>query len=149
MKKFRNIAIAVLVVLLVVGALLIDSFPIPSSSAYDRMPLELKGEMLSNWPADRFGGKRWGSEAIVYYGTHKDCVAFLYRKFSWPSVSHRFEVAGYEFAYAHYFEIIVYRDGEYIDLSEAYQRGWLSQQQIKSIAHYHQTNPTINGVIGY
>ena len=147
MKKYWNIAVFVMIILLVVGALLIESYPFSPSSPYDRIPLELKGEMLSNWPAEQFDGHLWGHESIVYYGTHKDCVVFSYRKFTYPYVNHRLQVAGHEFAYSHYFEIIVYRGGEYIQLEEAYQRGWLSERQIASIAQYHKES--LFDVIGY
>lgn len=149
MKNLKYIAIAIVVVLLVAGALFIDHNPFPPSSSYEAMPRELRKAILADWPADRFDGHRWGSDAILYYGTHKGCVAFLYREVTWPYVNHRVEVAGYEFRYSHYFEIIVFRDGEYIDLSEAYQRGWLNKWQIESMARYHESNPAIFDQIGF
>lgn len=138
MKKYWYISIAVLVVLLVVSALLIDSFPIPSSSSYGPIPMELRMALIADWPAEQFGGHLWGHESTEYYGTHKDCVAFFYQQdYSYPYQHHSIEVAGSYFSYENDAQIYVYRDGEFLKLDEAYEQGWLNKRQIRSIAQYH------------
>lgn len=143
MKKVLYIAIAVAVVvaIFVAGGVYVNYQKNHPDSSYDRIPRALREEMLENWPADRFGKRFLDGDLTHYYGTHGDCVAFycaceVGKTIAfWPC---KFEVAGSRFAYPQSFEIIVYRDGEFIYLSEAYHRGWLNRWQIASIAQYHR-----------
>ena len=138
MKKVLRIAIAVVVALVVTGALFIDSFPAPTSSSYGPIPMELRMALIADWPAEQFGGHLWGHESMEYYGTHKDCVVFFYQEdYSWPYQHHSIDIAGSHFSFENDARIYVYRAGEFLELDEAYEQGWLNKRQIRSIAQYH------------
>ena len=138
MKKYWYIAIAVVVVLLVAGSVYVIYQSNHPDSSYDAIPRELRKEMLANWPAERFGKRFLDGSSTIYYGTHGDCVAFFFGGSIHLSMHWEFHVARSDFWYPHSFTIIVYHDGEFVEIDEAYQRGWLNRWQIRSIAQYHR-----------
>ena len=141
MKKYWYIVIAVAAVLLVTASVYMIYQSKHPDSSYDAIPRELRKEMLANWPAERFGKRFLDGSSTIYYGTHGDCVAFYSAGEVGMSVAYgecEFEVAGSKFWYSQTFFIMVYHDGEFVHLREAYQRGWLNRWQIASIAQYHQ-----------
>lgn len=138
-----------LIILLVAGAMLLCYQLTHPDSSYDSIPRELREPMVRNWPTERFGRRFLDEENTYYYGTHGDCVAFIYVDNTYPWEHHKIEVAGYSFLHGSYFEIVVYHDGEYVQLEEAYQRGWLKKRHIRSIAYYHENSDVIADCFGH
>ncbi len=78
-----------------------------------------------------------------YYGTYNGCsVMFIDTPWWAYAAEGRMEViAGYEIRYGSYQTLDVYRNGEFASLTEAYNRGWLSKEDIKNIYyHYYAEN---------
>lgn len=145
MKKVLCAAIAIVVVLLVAGGVYVNYQKNHPDSSYDAIPRELYSEMMKHWPSEKFGERFFGNSNIHYYGTHGDCVVFSYDYILGMSIGfnssapYEYEVAGSTF----YIDgagsgIMVYHDGEFEHIYEAYQRRWLNRWQIKSIAQYHE-----------
>lgn len=80
-----------------------------------------------------------------YYGTINNCViirrvgnAINYGE-GIPKQGH-FEIAGYVFDWKNPFRFLVYHDGDICELSEAFELGWLTQEQIGKIHAKHTTD---------
>lgn len=75
-----------------------------------------------------------------YYGTINNCA--IVRTTSYYDVDvfrpGRFETAGYIFYWDEVFELYAYHNGEVCRLDEAYERGWLTREQIGVIYDKHQ-----------
>lgn len=81
-----------------------------------------------------------------YYGTHGDCVALYYQLTSdlfGPEPS-AFEVAGHVFYNRNNPRLYIYRNGEFKSIAQAYEDGWLTEEQIASIAAHHNTTSNYN-----
>ena len=145
-KKYWYIAIAVaiVVVLLVAGGVYVNYQSNHPDSSYDAIPRELREEMMANWPEEEFGDPLFRNKNLKYYGTHGDCVCFSFNGFTGDKfVLHTkpvytYHVAGSNFSSPRYFTIIVYHNGEFLELPEAYKRHWLDRWQIESLAQYHR-----------
>ena len=85
---------------------------------------------------------RWDlTSADCYYGTHGDCIV-IFETFETifqeggnvpvPALNIRFISPDYA-------RIFVYRNGEFIYIWQAYENGWLTKEQIMSIAEHHTT----------
>ena len=145
MKKYWYIAIAVVLVLLVAGGVYVNYQSKHPDSSYELIPRELYSEMMEHWPSEKFGDHFYGNSNIYYYGTHGDCVVFHYDHIRGMSIGfnssapYEYEVAGSTFRIDLAGSgIMVYHDGEFENIYEAYQRRWLNRWQIKSIAQYHK-----------
>ena len=138
-----------LIILLVAGGIFLCYKITHPDSSYEAIPRELREPMVRCWPTDRFGQRFLDGENTFYYGTHGDCVAFIFVDNTWPHKHHKIEAAGYSFSHSSYFEIIVYHDGEYVQLEEAYQRGWLKKRHIRSIAFYHEHSGVLADCFGF
>lgn len=92
---------------------------------------------------ERYGG---GVEDITiseYYGTYNGCsVMFIDTPWWCYATEGRKEIiAGYEFRYGSYQLLEVYFNGEFASLKEAYNKGWLSKEDIKNIYYnYYAEN---------
>lgn len=87
----------------------------------------------------------WWYEAIPwfepYYGTINNCTVIRAERRSIAAVWMgwgRYEVADRVFYWSDPFRLYVYRDGEVCTLEEAYERGWLTKEQIDKIYEKHQ-----------
>lgn len=140
MKKYWYIAIAVAIVLvlLVAGGIYLDYQMNHPDSSYDAIPRELREEMMTYWPEEEYGAGFFGNTEIRYYGTHGDCVAFRHIGTFHAHVDRTMVIAGSTFYLGEPFSIVVYRNGEFVDIQEAYDRGWLNRWQIRSMAEYHK-----------
>jgi hypothetical protein len=77
---------------------------------------------------------------LGYYGTHKDCIALLVDK-GGPMITSTYFVADVEFRAAPTASrIVVWKEGKFYYLREAYAQRWLTQEDIKTIAYYHEQN---------
>ena len=73
-----------------------------------------------------------------YYGTYNDCVPVM---FSMPETGamRDVEVAGVVFHYTGSNTIIVWRDGDFFSLNEAYELELLTKDHIEAIASLHNS----------
>ena len=138
MKKVLCVAIAIVVVLLVAGGVYVNYQMTHPDSSYDAIPRELREEMMACWPKEKYGDGFFGNKNVRYYGTHGDCVAFSYIGSVYAHIDMTKEIAGSTFYLTKPFSIVVYRNGEFVNIQEAYDRGWLNRWQIQSMAEYHK-----------
>ena len=74
-----------------------------------------------------------------YFGTYNGC-SVMFIDTPWWGYMDSFwseEVAGYTFGYGSSQTLDVYRNGEFVSLKEAYEKGWLSKKDIKDIRYYY------------
>ena len=81
------------------------------------------------------GDTPYGS-SFISYGKWGD-TEVLFMPSVLPAV-HSITVAGSRFDYSSYFTLYAYRDGELIELSDAYEKGWLNEAQIAEAAKIHK-----------
>ncbi len=143
-----------LLLLLLVLALLIPMLAAcqPRQTASDKVshePLseETIKEIRTAWEADPPIGTRDFHYAFDYaspenyYGTYGDCIALFYGydpnadAESFPCL----KVADSYFCYNAEFKIVVYREGEFAHLPQAYQDGWLTEEQVEFMAEHHRS----------
>lgn len=111
---------------------------------YMKKNLEWSNDKLSAWEEDKVEAawaEKWNAPNFelnenVYYGTCRGCV-ILFSGGVLPAVT-EITVAGEEFTYGYIFSIWVYKDGVFLELKEAYERGWLIKENIADIAKYHR-----------
>ena len=76
-----------------------------------------------------------------YYGTYNDCVAVSIGR-DWSkslSIEIRIKtIGGVEFKYSPVNKITVWKDGKIYDLEKAYDLGFLSTEDLQSMAYYHK-----------
>lgn len=73
-----------------------------------------------------------------YYGTYDNCVVlWIDRYCSYSSEGETEMVAGYRFDYGVDRTTDVYRNGKFLTLKEAYEKGWLSKADIRDVHYYH------------
>lgn len=86
----------------------------------------LKEEVNAAWKA------RTGSSTIdlLYLGSSKGYhIVEFYNTAQWPAVTTK-NVAGYEFTRYNSFQLMAYKDGELIELKDAYASGLVSEEAI-------------------
>lgn len=107
----------------------------------DEKALKIKQDFLLLYKdeAERYGS---GVEDITireYFGTYNGC-SVMFIDTPWWGYMDSFwseEIAGYTFGYGSSQTLDVYRDGEFVSLKEAYEKGWLSKNDIKDIRYYY------------
>lgn len=74
-----------------------------------------------------------------YFGTYNDCAIMFIDNPMWCYTCEFWseEIAGYTFGYGSSQTLDVYRNGEFVSLKEAYEKGWLSKKDIKDIRYYY------------
>ena len=81
-----------------------------------------------------------------YYGTYGDCIALYYM---WPEAD--VCITGTILAGDLLFHsplpanLIIYRNGEFAEIRDAYAKGWLTYEQIVSMQEYHKTTSNASG----
>ena len=132
----RNFRYHLIITLLVVSLLLSGCGPVEEPVNYvpegydEHMPPDLEQTIKKAMEEE---GKVFVFEK--YYGTYGDCVVWFAGGISCAFMTK--EIAGYKFIYPSSFTIDVYRNGQILPLEEAYQKRWLSKNQIKLLAEYH------------
>ena len=132
----RNFRYHLIITLLVVSLLLSGCGPVEEPVNYvpegydEHMPPDLEQTIKKAMEEE---GKVFAFER--YYGTYGDCVVWFAGGISCAFMTK--EIAGYKFIYPSGFTIDVYRNGQILSLEEAYQKRWLSKNQIKLLAEYH------------
>ena len=86
----------------------------------------LKGEVDAAWKA------RTGSSTVdlLYLGSCNGYhIVEFYNTAQWPTVTTKY-VAGYEFTRYNSFQLMAYKDGAFVNLEDAYQLGFISEEAI-------------------
>lgn len=101
------------------------------------LPEELKAEIKEAFEKrsehSRFGGWKEEGGSVQYYGTYNGCVVMGYETvLDWYR---EVEVAGTIFALGSDM-VLVYKDGEFKELAEAYDDGWLNKENIAALARH-------------
>lgn len=79
------------------------------------------------------------NESDLYYGTINNCIVFRFGPEACLDVLSHTEIAGYRFNWFYTpLRFYAYRDGEVCELSEAYEQGWLTKEQIGKIHEKHE-----------
>ena len=96
---------------------------------------------FDNWTEDQF--YRWDlTSGDCYYGTVGDCIIiFDTLKDSVIQITGNIQIAGISLTSPLPAVIFVFRHGEFAYITTAYENGWLTKEQIMSIAEYHSTIP--------
>lgn len=92
-------------------------------------------EILKAWEEKTGRGLSLGG--WVYYGTYGDCVVFF--QATQAQAKTEKNIAGQEFIYGSTFILHVYRNGEFMDLEQAYEKWYITRSQVKEIAKYHKS----------
>ncbi len=107
----------------------------------DEKSLKIKQDFLlfHKDEAERYDSSIEDITISEYFGTYNGCsVMFIdtpwwcYMDICWSE-----EIAGYTFGYGSSRTLDVYRNGEFVSLKEAYEKGWLSKKDIKDIRYYY------------
>lgn len=99
---------------------------------------EKKQEINDAWKAKYGHGLSWGgSGGCIYYGTYGDCIVFFEQ--GQLTTMTTINIAGQEFIYGWSFLLRVYRNGEFMELEQAYEDGYITKSQIKELAKYHKS----------
>jgi hypothetical protein len=72
---------------------------------------------------------------VHYYGTFNGCVV-LYHSSMLTAVESR-DIGGYVFSNGNMFTLMAYKDGELLDLEDAYAEGWMTKEDIGKIHQKH------------
>ena len=92
-------------------------------------------EISKAWEEKTGRGLSWGG--CVYYGTYRNCVVW-FQSGQTQAVETK-NIAGYKFTYQVGFALHVYRNGEFMYLEDAYEKGYISRSQVKKIWKYHKS----------
>ena len=95
---------------------------------------EVKAEMEAAWLKQNGRELPWNGED-GYLGTYNGAVVYI--DGGQLTVITKIEVAGEEFSWPSSFTIYAYKDGWFYDLETAYEKGILTEKNIKSIAERH------------
>lgn len=118
--------------------------PVPPEYVEPELDPEAEQAMTSAYLSQYVVGEGYPAEevavAIRYYGEYEgthvafvDCNAFAYID------SEVYEtIGGLEFRYSSDQKLLVYRDGSYLELSKAYDAGWLSDSALAQLLEYYK-----------
>lgn len=129
MNNFKKIFCVVLVALVM--------FSLMGCQSVDPGPLSgaMEMEISKAWEEKTGRGLSWGG--CIYYGTYRNCVVW-FRSGQAQAVTRK-TIAGQEFIHEVGFGIHVYRNGEFMYLEDAYEKGYISRSQVKKIWKYHKS----------
>lgn len=138
-KKYWYIAIAVVVAaaIFVLGEIGWNRQMNNPDSSYDAIPQELYEEMMKYWPEQGYGDAFYENKDVLYYGTHGNCIAFCFLGVQSVSRDTYLTVGGSHFYLNRPFMLIVYHDGEFLQIDQAYSKGWIDSAQLLSMAKHH------------
>ena len=151
MKK-RKLWIFIAVLLLVAGLVLVYVLDRPPDAAPGtELSERWKKEIKTAWNAaySKNADFRWFGEGNIeenieyyhsarHYGTYNGYVVVFIPPFIGGATHGQEEVAGYVFNYGWAFHLLVYRNGRFTDLKEAYKAGKLTKEDIGEIYEYHK-----------
>ncbi len=106
-------------------------------------PAELREEIEAAWLKEYGSPLKWWYEyssnsgyGVRCYGTYNGCTV-LFEKTDLTAVTTK-RIAGYAFTCGNSFILCVYRDGEFKNLAEAYDDGWISAEDVGRAAERHE-----------
>lgn len=142
--KLTNKIVAVILLLLICITAFSSCAPktpgAGNETSLDKLLKQIESDYLSE--LKKSGGYDPNVDGVYrvknYYGTYNDCVPVM---FSMPETGAMKEVyiAGVVFHYTGSNTIIVWRDGEFFSLNEAYELELLTKDHIKAIASVHNS----------
>ncbi len=154
MKKRKIIALLLLTA--VVGGLLVackKEVP-PDAAPGTELSERWKKEIKTAWTATYlkndifvwFGEGKYDEDierfhSARHYGTYNGYVVVFIPPFppeSFPGPLGPETIAGYAFNFGCPFQLVVYRNGRFTDLKEAYEAGKLTKENIAEIYEYHK-----------
>jgi len=115
--------------------------PMPDSS-YEPLSAEKIAEIKAAWEISPINASKgrpclWDlTSQKRYYGTHGDCVAIFSEGLT--TAIEILDVAGVKIWNGNRFHIYIYRDGEFAELADAYEKGWIEKKHVESIAEHHK-----------
>ena len=78
---------------------------------------------------------------IELYGTYSGCtVAYIHGPFGYLAWIEYERVGNYTFTYSSSQKLKAYKDGNYLSLKDAYDAGWLDNDDVKKIHELHKQN---------
>ena len=92
-------------------------------------------EIIKAWEEKTGRGLSLGG--WIYYGTYGDCVVFFQATHAQAETEKY--TAGQEFIYGSSFVLHVYRNGEFMDLEQAYKKWYIPRSQVKEIWRHHKS----------
>ena len=146
MKK-RKLWIFIAVLLLVAGLVLVYVLDRPPDAPPGaELSAQWKDRIKSAWNAaySKHGDFRWFEEGNMsydgarHYGTYNGYAVIFVPPFNAAATYGKEEVAGYVFNFGSAFQLLVYRNGRFTDLKDAYKAGKLTKEDIGEIYEYHQ-----------
>lgn len=93
--------------------------------------------VVAHWPAETYGELTWG-ENQHFYGSYGDCLVVYTKRSGWDTDYTALKVARSMFVSPWPFTVLVLRDGTCMDIRDAYEQGWLTWIQVRSIVTHHQ-----------
>lgn len=104
------------------------------------LPEDIKQEIDQAFQ-EKYGYKPWwytGGKGVRYYGTYGDCIVLFDNDIDnildWSETEFIADRVFFDFGA---FRLLVYRNGQFSGLKDAYENGLLSEEQIAEIAVYH------------
>ena len=76
-----------------------------------------------------------------YYGTHGDCIALFYG-YRDTDAEMLYDILVADSCFHSWLNapmLYIYREGEFKLITEAYEDGWLTKEQVESMAEHHKT----------
>ncbi|MBE6578495.1 MAG: hypothetical protein E7651_01665 [Ruminococcaceae bacterium] len=128
----------ILSILLVLGICLLASCSAEPEDPFRPLTNEGKEEIAAAWQKQFGGTPIWDDGSggnLRYYGTFGDCVV-LFQKTLLQIIETK-NIAGYLFSHSSSFILTVYREGEFLSLSDAYSKGYVTEAQVGEIHRYH------------
>ena len=83
------------------------------------------------------------------YGTYDGCVPAMFSGFVVTHAHRQVEIAGSVIRYGDSNSIYVWKDGNFILIEDAYAQGWLTAEQIATIADIHNNGKFLRLEIDY
>ena len=83
------------------------------------------------------------------YGTYDGCVPAMFSGFVVTQAHRQVEIAGSVIRYGDSNSIYVWKDGDFVLIEDAYAQGWLTAEQIATIADIHNNGKFLRLEIDY
>lgn len=119
-----------------------------SESSYEPLTEEKVKEIRTAWETATnppFGNRDYHylldfSSPENYYGTHGDCIALFYGFRDVDADGSTYIPVAGQYIHSEFAsKIYIYRKGEFKEIIIAYEDGWLTKEQVASIAEHHKS----------
>ena len=141
MKRITSLCAVVVVLLLVLSGcqMFLDSDSLYRERLSDEEKTKIYNRILIDYNDFIYWENVSGESTEPYYGTINGCIilqAIRVEQLSFGPAC--IEIAGYTFKTHQPIGLYAYRNGEASTLQEAYEKGWLTKEQIGKIYEMHQ-----------